>query len=423
MGLSVLLWFTCSFALFVSLVALGRATRDHYHTKKTIRSLQEQVNEAERLLRQRGDLANEVAHEIKNPITAILCSAETLDLMMGAQLDPENRKSLHYIIEYGDQVLRLLSDFLDISRTESGKITAQPESVDLASTCETVLGLLNSFGQRHHVSLQLVPPAESVVGYVDPRLLKQIIFNLVHNAVKFTPNRGVVTVTVYPTDRAGVAVIEVKDSGVGIPVEALETIFDPYEQLHGPQSAEHHGAGLGLALVKRLVEICGGQIEVESGVGQGTTFRFTVPRDEAPVTVLMPSQKIFFPKLPNKPLLGQTFLVLEEDPATRDSVAQLIAAWGGMVDQVGLATEALKALGNKTYDAVMIDGSSPEIDGRGLAKLVKEEPRQGNTTVILTTSAVNELVSQEGGGRIRCCQSRLMARRCWSRCSGRPRIR
>ena len=185
-----------SLALITTIVAFCRAWWDHRELKLKIRVLEAKADEMKKKIQLRGQLAGEIAHEIKNPITAIQCSAETLELMLSDQIPPELSKSLRYIREYSDYLLRLLSDFLEVSRCEAGVNLPRPEVINLGETVEAVTGLLRSYAMKKHIIIEVAQAHLDARVWADSRHVKQILFNLIHNALKFTPDNGKVAVEI-----------------------------------------------------------------------------------------------------------------------------------------------------------------------------------------------------------------------------------
>ncbi len=362
-------------ALIAALAACFHAFRTHRIWRSRLHELETELAEARHALRRRGDLASEVAHEIKNPITAILCSAEALDLLIGDMLEPAHRKSLKYIKEYGDYVLRLISDFLDLSMLESSVKTAHPGHVDTVATVESVLGLLESYAGGRHVSLRHDTTVQNLAVYADPKHLRQMLFNAVHNAVKFSREGGEVRVVCQDTFPGTEVKISVKDNGVGMSSEDVKRMFDPY--WHDAVRKEG-GHGLGVPLIKALAELSGGRVSVRSELGVGTCFDIYLPgssrkdADEGALS-LDDAERI-------KPLLGYSFLVVDDDDGARESAASLIEAWGGLVDNVSAAADAVRILTQKDYDAVVLDASSGETPDDSITEVA-----QGNTHIILTS--------------------------------------
>ncbi len=339
--------------------------------------------ESQRRLRKVGDLASEVAHEIKNPITAILCSAETLDLLIGDEIDEHHRDSLRYIKEYGENVLRLVADFLDLSQAESGKLNAQPEKINVYECACSIVGLLDSSAKEKKIALTCNAVEKNLFAHMDPKHFRQILFNLVHNAVKFTPSGGEVRVLVKSGFPESVIRIAVTDNGCGIGQDHLERLFEPYRSSASQMSpSEGKGAGLGLTLCKALVEFAGGDLRAESTEGLGSSFEFCIPAWEQEeeleevVETLDPGMQ---------PLVGQRFLIVDEDTGSRESVSRLIEAWGGIADRVALAADAVEALAQYDYDAVMIDDGADGVFGEELASIIKEDQSATETTIIVAS--------------------------------------
>ncbi len=332
--------------------ALGFFICRYLCARRELTVLRTKLHTAEKLITQRGLLANEIAHEIKNPITAILCSAETLDLLVGPSLDETNRKSLRFIREFGDNLLRLVSDFLDVSRAESHVIKAVPERVDIEKAVGAVTGLLRPYAQRKSIEIECHHLVDHWDAVVDPIHIKQIIFNLLHNAIKFTPEHGKVQILCTTEFPEPWIKITVKDNGLGIPEAAQQEIFNIYGRYEGNDSRQEVGVGLGLALCKNLVELAGGKIEVSSKQGIGTSFTVELPAtpaEEKPNEQITPEQHLA------QPLLGQKFLVVDVDEGVCEAMAALIRAWGGVADATTAIHEMTESLDMQGYDAVMLD--------------------------------------------------------------------
>lgn len=375
-------------AVSLAFLVLIWAWWDHLVYRRRVRELQRRTLETERSLRQLGSLANEVAHEIKNPLTAILCSAETLDLLIGKDLDECHRSSLKYIKEYGDHLLRLVSDFLDVSRAETGNVKAKPEAVKIKPVLDTLVGLLNANAVGKQISLKTFLQEDDLEVYSDPKHLKQILFNLMHNAVKYTEAGGEVRIIVkqdFPHDRV---LFAVRDNGVGIEPTELPTLFDPYTTSDVVGKKEL-GVGLGLSLVKTLVNLNGGQIAVESKIGVGTAFEFFLPKVERigdEESQIIESDELDLSRSPESaPLVGQRFLVVDQDLGSREATSRLIEAMGGVVDRVALAIDAVEALGERDYDAVMIDETVDGVFAYELARMIREDCPKAETTIIIAS--------------------------------------
>jgi len=384
-------------ALFLSVLVCAMAFFDRRAFTHRINKLEEELQDSRNLLKRRGDLANEIAHEIKNPITAILCSAETLDLLIGNTLEEGHRTSLRYIKEYGDNLLKLVSDFLDVSMAEAGNFRTVPEPVEVLSEVQAIAGLLDSNAIKKEICIEVQGFDEDMQAYIDPKHFKQIMFNLLHNAIKFTPERGKIDVFCVRNQADSVLEISVSDNGVGIPQDVVSSVFDIYCQ-HDRNRHEGSGMGLGLALTKTLVDLAGGVINVESEEGRGSTFRFSIPLlQNAKPKVSISSSSISETESNKRPLLGQHFLVVDQDPGSRDSLASLIEAWGGIADKVDLATEAVKAISETEYDAVMIDSTRDGVSGYDLTRQIKDQKATDTRFILATKGQLDPARAKQSG--------------------------
>jgi signal transduction histidine kinase len=351
-------------ALLVAILAFARSLRDHFILRSEIVSLQKEVEDAKRVLKHRSNLANEIAHEIKNPITAILCSADTLDLLIGGSLDEDNRRSLRYIREYGDNLLRLVSDFLDLGRIEAGEMTSKPSNVKISPIIESIVGLLNASAQRKDITIRSTINDAELEAIIDPIHIKQVLFNLVHNAIKFTQRAGEILIQVDKDFPRPFIKISVIDNGFGMSQEQIASLFDPYVKFDNQNSnfdpAVSPGVGLGLALCKTLLEIAGGRIEVNSEVNVGSRFDCYIPGAQESSSRATTSQSIVVNQnnhCDNKsfPLNGQQILIVNKDSEASDSLARLINAWGGVAKQVTEAASAVNLLSKNVFDKVIVD--------------------------------------------------------------------
>ncbi|MCB0339857.1 MAG: response regulator [Bdellovibrionales bacterium] len=384
------------FALGVAIAAFVRAFLDRATYQKEIERLSSEIQKAQRILQKKSNLANEVAHELKNPLTAILCSAEALEMLIGNKVEEEHRKTLKYMREYGNILLRLVTDFLDLNRAEGGNLTTNPEAIRVCPAIHSIIGLLKARAYEKDVALEFITDDPEIETFADSAHFKQIIFNLVYNAIKYTSSGGEVSVRVRKAKQDEFLTIEVADTGSGISPDQLEHIFDPYARFQNDsnESALDIGVGLGLGLCKTLVENSDGSISVESELGVGSIFSVRLP------CIIDLTRPAMLPPLGvnEQPLLGLRFLLIDENLGSRETIAQLIKAWGGMVDQVTLAQEALDAIQSMQYDAVMIDDSVQTLDTFELTRRIKCCHPGGNAAVIFTGREPEDLeLAREAG--------------------------
>ena len=233
-----------------------------------------QMQEANRLKSQ--FLAN-MSHELRTPLTAIIGFAELLQLGTVPQDAPRYQTFLGHIGSSGRHLLRLINDVLDLSRVESGKFEFFPEAFDLAQLVKEVLDIMQT--ERLRKQLRIVAHIEPALGLLtlDPARLKQVLYNYLSNAIKFTPQGGLITVRASAVGAHHVR-LEVEDSGIGIAAQDLPRLFTAYQQLDAGFTKQYEGAGLGLALTRQLVAAQGGSVGVRSTLGQGSVFHVLLNR-------------------------------------------------------------------------------------------------------------------------------------------------
>jgi len=279
----------------------GRQSAVAIENARLFREIQDTARQLEEVSRHKSQFLAGMSHELRTPLNAIIGFSEVLlDPNMGPLPPEEQQEFLTNILTSGKHLLRLINDVLDLSKIEAGKMELQPEAVSLPDTVEGVLGTVKTLATKKQIRVVSDVAADLPPAWADPPRLKQILFNLLSNAIKFTPAGGHVTVKAQSVDRSsghvvdparpidsstprpldpGAELIEVAvaDTGIGIPPEDLGRIFEEFEQVSDPTRPRQEGTGLGLALVKKLVEMHGGSIRVESTPGQGSTFTFTIP--------------------------------------------------------------------------------------------------------------------------------------------------
>jgi PAS domain S-box-containing protein len=302
-----------------------------------------QILEASRLKSQ--FLAN-MSHELRTPLNAIIGFA---DLLYSGAVPPESPKRhdfLGHIRTSGRHLLQLINDVLDLSKVESGKFEFFPEAVHLPQLVKEVGDVLLTAIQRKRIHLAIdIDPAVSDL-FIDPARLKQVLYNYLSNAIKFTPEDGHVTVRARPEGPADF-LLEVEDSGIGIAAADLPRLFTEFQQLDAGYSKQHQGTGLGLALTRRLVQAQGGSVGVRSALGVGSVFHLILSR--AP-SVPEPS--------------GHRLLVIEDDHDVQAQLVQALLDAGFQVDAASTAAQALTRAQDRAYDAITLDLVLP--DQRGL---------------------------------------------------------
>jgi CheY-like chemotaxis protein len=317
-------------------------------------------------------LTKEVAHELKNPIAAIVCAADSLEFLLKDQLRETERTTLHHIKDHGEYVLKLMNDFIDLTRGASGQLSSVRQALLVNQVVGSVVGLLEPSAGRKGVSIEVVHSEEALWVEVDPKHVKQILFNLVQNSIKFTPSGGKVCVFAGVGPDSESVSIDVCDTGIGIPEQDLERVFDPLWHLQRQRTSDEAGSGIGLALTKALVELEGGGIFVSSQKNKGTSIRVILNR-AAPATQRTPTAEQALDVAGARPLSGQSVLVVESDPVIRDTLMRVIEKLGAVVDGVGMAMDAVHAVHKNAYSAVVIDEDVDTMSSYELAQMVRKE--------------------------------------------------
>ncbi len=224
--------------------------------------------------RHKSEFLAGMSHELRTPLNAIIGFSEVLLEKMFGELTDKQEDYLRDIFASGQHLLALINDILDLSKIEAGRMELEPADFDLREAIAGTLAFVRERASRRGLALEVA--FDERVGRIraDERKVRQVILNLLSNAIKFTPEGGRVEVRVAPVD--GAVAIAVADNGVGITPEDQAAVFDEFQQV-GPSAARHEGTGLGLALCRKFVELHGGRIWVESRVGEGSAFTFTLP--------------------------------------------------------------------------------------------------------------------------------------------------
>jgi len=239
------------------------------------RELQEANIQLARANQLTGEFLASMSHELRTPLNAIIGFADVLREELAGPLNDEQKRCVRDILESGRQLLNLINDILDLSKVDAGRMTLDIETVELSAVFEEVQTIIQGMAVRKNLSLAFREQPPGITLRVDRLKLLQILYNLLSNAVKFTPKGG--SIRAEAQWRETDTCFRVIDTGVGIPADKLDVIFEEFRQVDSRLSREYGGTGLGLALTRKLVELHGGKLTVESQVNQGSTFTFTIP--------------------------------------------------------------------------------------------------------------------------------------------------
>ncbi len=356
---------------------LQRAAEERERLLATTREALADAQEAARL---KDEFLATVSHELRNPLNAIVGWAHVLQ-GRDAELEPEGRRrALESIVRSAKTQARLVDDLLDVARVVSGKLGLAVEVVDLRRVVEGALSALAPQAEKKSVRVLSVLETDApVLG--DAARLQQVVFNLLDNAVKFTPSGGRVQVAILRRDSQ--VELSVTDDGQGIDPEFLPHVFDLFRQADAGSRRRHGGLGLGLAIARQLVEQHGGELTAASdGVGLGARFTLSLPvapLGSTPSESAAPEEQPC--AVPGVDLTGVIVLVLEDDEDTRDLLCSILEGCGARVVGAANVEEALRLLGAEHPRVVVSDIEMPGENGYDFIRRVRELPAEHGGTV------------------------------------------
>jgi signal transduction histidine kinase/DNA-binding response OmpR family regulator len=352
--------------------------RSRAELRALLTKTQRQAEELTRAGAYKSQFLANMSHELRTPLNAILGFTQLLHEGEVGPLNDQQREFLGNVLTSSHHLLRLINDVLDLAKVESGKLDFRPESIDLRQAIGEVGAILRTTAAEKQVRVEIA--VDPTIGRVvlDPARLKQVLYNYLSNALKFTPAGGLVTVRAMPEGPEFFR-IEVDDTGAGIMAEDLRRLFVEFQQLDAGAAKKHAGTGLGLALTKRIVEAQGGTVGVRSTPGTGSVFHAVLPR----------RMKGELPAV-SRPVVtvnagGPNILVVEDNATDEALIVKALTTAGYSVQTATTGAQALVKLREADFDAITLDLLLPDMSGVDLLARMRSESRTADVPVVVLT--------------------------------------
>ena len=366
-------------------VLVSSAIRDITERKRGEEQRRRALQEASRL---KSEFLANMSHELRTPLNAIIGFAEILHDGKVGPVGDEQKEFLGDILTSSRHLLQLINDVLDLSKVEAGKMEFRPEPVDPARVVVEIRDMLRSLAASKRIAVTV----DAAIGLgevvVDPAKLKQVLYNYLSNALKFTPDGGRVTMRIGPEGPDGFR-LEVEDTGIGIRTEDSGRLFVEFQQLDATAAKKYPGTGLGLALTKRIVQAQGGQVGVRSRPGEGSVFFAVLPRNAAGGGAERAEPSTGPAAAPGAPRI----LVIDDERRDQRWTADTLARAGYAVDSAATGAAGLAHAQAARFDAIVLDLLLPDVSGEDVLRAIRADGPNRQTPVIVATVMADKELS------------------------------
>jgi len=350
------------------------------------RVLEQARGVAERAMRVKDDFVANMSHEIRTPMNGVIGS---ITLLVDSGVTVEQQEYVDTIRSCGDALLSLVDGILDLAKMEAGKLTLEQRPFHLETMVNAALAVVAPSAGLRGLELRQFFPEDlrHIVVVGDPHRLRQVLLNLLSNAVKFTDHGHVSLDASLASRREDLAEVRfaVQDTGIGIPADVQNAILEPFTQADNSTTRRYGGTGLGLSISNRLIALMQGTLELQSELGRGSTFSFTV---QLPITAALESEAseniCWLPRSTR----GLRILVAEDNPVNQRVASRLIEAMGHHVDAALDGEEAVAAIERMEYDLVLMDCQMPRLDGYAATRAIRRLERGRRIPIVAMTANV-----------------------------------